>query len=441
MRNLSLNSIERAFHCAEDLKVKTNSFDFPELEALQSTLTKIGKILGEDGRLPVWGDALRFPSRLRYQMILTPISPSWQGLEIAGNVDVLRRLRSSLISDNDTLAAAFDDVIDAVLRLGQVEANPSFLRVLAESGSQGPIGLVIKEARWMTATAKFLSGKDQRLRLVTPQELKGDAFFEQLFCFGPVKWWLSEKKNLKHILLSPRSQRIDFLKPSFIPDAIRLKSPFLGSDLNLIDEAMSEREIRIDSPSTVKGGDELEEDTVESINWDEIRRIFKKRKSSETITEGEEEGTEVVEAKLVILDSNIAVYLEGSDHAYSLIIDPSFINSGSRLSDDEGLAKIVSRKVSPGMFILLRTDAEGDYIEPLANELLREDKDRCRQLQANWKAQLTAYVGRIGEAKAIQALSANGTGIATKGNLRNWMARRLIRPRDDRRFSSDTFSG
>ena len=91
-----------------------------------------------------------------------------------------------------------------------------------------------------------------------------------------------------------------------------------------------------------------------------------------------------VSARLFVLEGDCMVMLETEKDSKTLVIDPL-----SWHNDEEGGEATVNRihtsEIEPGMFVLIRSGGAGDYIEPIANEILGERAEALRLSQNKWK--------------------------------------------------------
>lgn len=132
------------------------------------------------------------------------------------------------------------------------------------------------------------------------------------------------------------------------------------------------------------------------------------------------------DARLFLLEGEYGVFLP--------------VDSTALVIDLEEMPQPVVRKMvtnlEPGMFVLLRHGGGGDYIVPVADQLLGDRSASARQVQQHWKQLLRAYVATHGPGQTITVLRSLGAQHANQSNLRNWMANSSIRTWDHRDFEA-----
>lgn len=129
---------------------------------------------------------------------------------------------------------------------------------------------------------------------------------------------------------------------------------------------------------------------------------------------------ENVEAVCIFLEGDLAVLIEASEGAKTLVIDPDEDSNNC-------IARIFVKDIK-SVFILVRTGGGGDYIVPVADKIMGDQAPQTREYQRSWKESLRNYVKRIGLLKK-QALICSlslGSYLANETNVRNWMSPREI---------------
>ena len=91
---------------------------------------------------------------------------------------------------------------------------------------------------------------------------------------------------------------------------------------------------------------------------------------------------EVVLAKLFLLENDWAAFLDTDESASVDVID---------LEEEvtKRVRRVQVRDIQTGMYILLRTEGGGDYIVPVADQLMGKFKEKARSEQRKWKALLS----------------------------------------------------
>lgn len=433
MTQLSISTATAVFSHASNLDVRIQRQDFVELRELGWALDRLGLQLGESRGDEYWRKVLRFPYYLKQVFSLTPIHPT---LILDNDPEAL----NSFKAEADWAVKGYSSSTDAVGRLTaaveallKVDTNPMFTevtRIIEEN--DGTSGLLIKDAKLLTTVTTFMDRQGVDVEVINPSALKSGRIFKVLICCGPARWF--ERNGFEFIHRSPRAPRIIFLSPAFVGrDGLETRSPFKGTEVRFPFSTQSDGPtISLPQPVSVPNSESDDQQSMD-IDWNEVR-LGRKIESRDGRNEGGDR--EEVDARLITLEGNNAVFLEVDDHSYSFIIDPAAIDGEANLASDEGVRKTVCRDVELGMYLLLRTDAGGDYIEPLANTILGLRCSHYRALQTRWKMALREYLDVHGTERTVEELRRLGSGIANKSNLRNWISRRLIKPRNDKDFEA-----
>jgi hypothetical protein len=129
---------------------------------------------------------------------------------------------------------------------------------------------------------------------------------------------------------------------------------------------------------------------------------------------------EEIDARGFLLEGDWAVFLEGDAKASALVIDLT-------VDDGESVRRIPISNIEAGMFVLVRTSGGGDYIVPVADEILGPEAQQVRDYQKEWKERLRLVVAARGLFATSIHLLDNGSTLANEMNVRNWMSPRNIR--------------
>lgn len=141
---------------------------------------------------------------------------------------------------------------------------------------------------------------------------------------------------------------------------------------------------------------------------------------------------DLVPARLCLLGGERAVFVDAADSSSALTVD---IHSSST---NKIVRRVKVGDLEPETFFVLRTTGGGDYICPLADQLLGQSAATMRQTQVDWKKLLRDTVERRGSASARLALNTYGVKTANKINIRNWMSAKTIRSRHIEDFTAVT---
>jgi hypothetical protein len=110
----------------------------------------------------------------------------------------------------------------------------------------------------------------------------------------------------------------------------------------------------------------------------------------------------------------------------------------SRLSGNrgEGLYLLKRRDMRPGLYVLLRTDGDTDYVEKIANQILSTKARNLRDQLSEWKDKFGIRIKVKGIDKICNLLLENGATATAKNpmNVMRWADVSNIKPQDNRDF-------
>jgi hypothetical protein len=301
-------------------------------------------------------------------------------------------------------AAQLAAVIELLKPLQVSRENP-YQRWLTQVAVQNPtIGAVlIRDSRLVAATERELykQTSTRRLQVVTPAQLTKDRCFDVLFVIGAERWFPP------FVFDAPRSNRTEVAHYQWIKDGRQPPRAFISAAPNAAE-----------SPAPA-------DDTEDTYDADDLLPVIDWRGIGQKIAASDIQGaTESVEARLVLLEGDSAVFLESSDGASILTIDLEADESTQRI------ARIQVSEVRPGTFLLLRTTGGGDYVVAEADRYFL--KDRAAELRARqheWKALLRQEVQKDGLLGVSLKLIDLGSASAEEINVRNYISPRSIRTR------------
>jgi hypothetical protein len=208
-------------------------------------------------------------------------------------------------------------------------------------------------------------------------------------------------------------------KPAFIASlpGINYKSNKYLSQVD--DEAVFTNHVDQDQQKVHINAEEI----LPTLNWSEIStRISSKKNAIVDFND-----IENVDARLFLLENNLAVLLDSSEGSRATIIN---------ITDDIKTERINVDEIEIGMFILLRTQGGGEYILSIANQILGNKANYCREIQKHWKDLLRAYLRDHSTEYAISELRNLGSTRASKTNINNWLSYRSIKTEDFSDFNA-----
>jgi hypothetical protein len=299
-------------------------------------------------------------------------------------------------------------ILDLLTKLLDYPQDPLLGKLLELTDAEQKIAWVIKESRLIPYVEELVAKLNlPQLNVVHPLQLKDLTCYDRLIVIGPSRWFPES------IFTAARAGQIDILIFDWIKDRWKPQDVFVSPH-------------KSSGPSNRKYVTVEERET--SSRWEDIDPeslfIIINKASSVTSTlnkEGRDEYEDVI-AMCMFLEDDWAVFIEASEGAKTLVIDPDE-DTGHRI------ARILAKEIKPGMFILVRTSGGGDYIVPVADKIMGSQAQHAREHQKRWKELLRNYAKRNGLFKTSIDLLDLGSDVANEINVRNWMSPRSIRTR------------
>lgn len=131
---------------------------------------------------------------------------------------------------------------------------------------------------------------------------------------------------------------------------------------------------------------------------------------------GEREQT--VDAYLLMLASDQAIYLEAEEGSRAYVVE---------IAEGKELHQVSTRSIQSGSYLVTRVGGEGDYIPDIADALLGDEAPRLRAEQLRWTGDLQTLITEIGLAAVCDRLKDAGSGRASPSNARRWASDSSIR--------------
>lgn len=371
---------------------------------LNSFISMLGEMAGED----YWQKFLVPVKRLRFGLCAAPFSKAYRFERISTIVSELQhhlRLCPKLYPDLATPAFA---ILDLLTKLLDHPQDPLLDKLLELTNAEQKIVWVIKESRLIPHVEELVATRHlPHLNVIHPLQLRDLTCYDRFIVIGPTRWFPES------VFTAARAGQIDILIFDWIKDRWNPQNVFV-------------------SPHKSSGRSNRKYITVEeretSSRWDGIAHedlltiVDKASAMASTLNKKDQDEYEDVVAKCFFLEDDWAVFIEASEGAKTLVIDPDE-------DTDNRIARIFVKEIEPGMFILVRTGGGGDYIVPLADKIMGSQAQQARQYQKHWKELLRNYAKRNDLFKTSIDLLDFGSDVANEINVRNWMSPRSIRTR------------
>jgi hypothetical protein len=375
------------------------------------------KSLGEATEDTFWRPFLRRLRRYRFEACAAPLPLDHPVLWRDETAHSLERQLADCEAIYPAFAKQARDLLAQAVALSVDQANP-LMDALADviGGEDRPrTAVALKEPRLIPATESELAGLGpSRVQAVSASQLRGSAEWDILVVIGPARWFP------EYVFSAPRAPGIHVVQYEWIGDGWNLEPSFLTSVASLPAKGIG---------SAVGAGEDAlgvveAQALLPKFNWDDISA-----RGSTVAREASEQEEEEVEARLFVLEGGWAVFLDADETSSALVID---------LEADEAtrIGRSSVDQIGPGMHVLLRTEGGGDYIVPVADQIMGSEAPRARESQELWKRLLREVIKSNGLHQAAAKLTEGGALRASEGNVRHWASRRSIRTQDYSDFAA-----
>lgn len=398
------------YSCQSDIKVKVHSVPSPTLQMFTRNISFFLRSLGEDGADEFWSPIVREVKRFRFDISAAPLSHKSVSVRAESLHTFLKsKVRQSKLAYSWEQSETLFQLTEQASQLISIPEQSLLetLLNLINKKELSEIAIAICETRLIPEVEKTLQdllGKPN-VNVVSPVNLKGTSCYSELFSIGAPRWFP------EHVFSAPRAKHIHVIKHKWIPGKwepeLVLLSPYKAS-------GFISKKFTIQDESTEEG-ELLLEDFLPKID---IKKI--QDNATEQLINLVNDDDEIVLARLFLLESDWAVFLDADDTASVDIID---------LEEEvsKRVRRVPVREIQMGMHILLRTEGGGDYIVPVADQLMGKFKEKARSEQRKWKVLLREKVKMKGEKEIISQLRQFGSPRASSGNLAHWMSLRGIK--------------
>ncbi len=423
MKHISVSAANNLYICASNSSIHRHKIYHSLFYEFCRLIDKLEYDLDEQAHDDYWKGFLREVRYYRFLLNAVPLSMDSQAAQLLSSMqDNLRRCRYSF----PQFVHHIENMVNKLTILSGSHDNPLLEAVLGIVSSQDQViaALLLKEPYLLPLVEDVLATHTalEHIELVDQYQLRGAHCYNQVIIIGPSRWYP------EYILRAPRTKEIHLIHYSWLADAREASPIFVksftqqqpGSRGKLTGDLQARIEDNSNELIETPGQDILPE-----INWSGISTKIL-RQTQEDISQ------EYIPAKLYLLASEQAVFLDANENTKVLVLD-------LEIDEDEEeelhqIKRISLSKVRPGMFLLLRTEGGGDYIVPIANRILRDKALPLRAMQDQWKGLLKRAVETRGLLAVSIELLDYGSKRANETNVRNWMSIRSIHPHDDEDF-------
>ncbi|MBD2415311.1 hypothetical protein FACHB389_17710 [Nostoc calcicola FACHB-389] len=420
MNYISLSTVDEIYSCSSSTKIYQNRLEHHNFRIFCLSLKKFEQSLRENAAEDYWKNFLRPLRQYRFKLCVAPLPFNHPVACQPETIKFLERQLKNCKSMYQDFASAADEILNLLVYLSKYDDNP-LLNFIATNYPN--TSLLLKES-YLIPPVEHLLYTTLNLRKITilvPSQLRTNNCHERLVVIGASHWFPD------YIFTAPRTHEINIVHYSWIKDKWQPKPVFIASPDNVIKSNFvylpisNTEKVNIKTTDIVLEDIEPDEIIPPSINWIEVAKKLSKFSPSSY-------NEETIEARLFLLDGEIAVYLD--TNAKALVID--LVEDG-----ESQVKKELVTDIETDMFIILRTNGGGDYIIPLANHILGEKAQNFRELQQLWKTRLKNQVSSSSLHDVSWKLVNLGSKLAKhEQNIRTWMSNRNIKPKDEKDFNA-----
>jgi hypothetical protein len=416
---LSFAAAEALYGCARSRTVAYHVVEHPLLQRL----CKVGLRFENATRATASEDFLRPLVRdarmIRFELATSPLA--FNDVAIGQRLSTAKYdgiLRKASLAYPEHIESA-EELVSLLREVIASDANPLMDALEAFGGRE--TALVILKARLLEAVRAALRTRSNTrlVEVMTPEALRAPKAFQRLIACGPARWFPD------YVFSAPRAAELHVISYRWQHAQWAPHSPFLAL-------ASDVPAGTVPSGSSVARDEDGANEKWPELDWEAIARHALEGTSGEPMRQGQE----LLETRLFSLSGGFAVFLDVTNRSTSLVIDPA-------AHGIEQVRRVLSDDIEPGTYLLRRTEGGGDYIVPLADQILAEKARPHRAMQSHWKGRLRQVVAASSEAEASRRLMDVslrlidlGSQRADEANLRHWMSARSIGTRDKRDFQA-----
>jgi hypothetical protein len=356
--------------------------------------------LGEDADDSYWQPVLRRLRRARWDLATVPLPFSHPAFEI----DQAAAFLAERLIDCDRVfpahATAPQEIARVLAELGASDADP-LGTAIRDLPLPRPAALLLQNARHGTAVEETLA-RPLGLAVLTPPQLAGGRVYGGMAVLGPGCWFPH------YVFAAPKARDIHVVQFTWLSDDQIDARILAGSAMG----ASGHSALPAHGGGGADGGGIASADLLPVTDWAAIAA------GTGGAADGGADRPDTVDAYLLLLASEQAVYVEAEDGSHAYIAE---------LGSSRELHMVPTRSIQPGTYLVNRVGGEGDYIPAIADTLLGQHAPRLRAAQRRWKEPLRQLVESRGVQAMLSRLEAAGAQRANRANLRRWLSAGSIR--------------
>jgi hypothetical protein len=407
---MTIKELSDLYQSLGEFSLEFEDIDSIYLKNFSKKLNAFDRMIGEASEDEYWRRKLLYLKRFRFDICSAPIGHKDIQSKI---ITVLDAVGTDLLECEKSYpgySAPYKDILESIDILLNINYD-NFLGgnanlFLKRIGKKGEVALLIKEHRLIPLVESYIATYlDGNSEVLTPNKLAQDTVFDSIITFGPTRWFPD------YVFSSPRTKKMLVVQYSW--DSSRWNyEPLLPKCV-----------FHQNFPKSIEYSEQhlepLTDDYSIEVPTIDISNIILNINSE--ISKNPDQ--EIVDAKLFQLQNDTVVFLDIDKNAKVQVLLPE--------ETEHPIKKIKVSELDSGSFVLLKTSGGGDYIIPLADQILDKSEgissSDARELQEKWKKLLRQRVRVIGHSRSVQELDQNGSRKVSDMNLRNWMSYRSIK--------------
>lgn len=412
----------------------------PQVRTFSDGVSLLVRRLGEDAADEYWAPVVRRLRRIRWELTTTPLPSNHVALGLAeSSAFVARSLRACdrIFPAHATAATSISEELESLATTATDPLGRAIIELLSGAADEPEDGasstmpqqdpqavgaqpaapfdaitaVILRQSRHVSAVEDSLAAAGFPVSVLTPPQLAQTTVYGRAAIVGALTWYPS------HVLGAPRALRIDIVQYGWIRDEVPNPSIFAGSDERPAALPPIDR-----PPDTATGESHPGVHPNELLPPTDWSAISARSKPRDDAPPGR---AELVQAHLLLLASDEAVYLEAEEGSRAYVV---------ALGAEKELRQVPTRSIEPGTYLVTRKGGEGDYIPAIADSLLGGQAAALRSAQRSWKWLLQDLVATVGLRGVVRRLKEAGSARATDMNARRWASDASIRTQDFQDF-------
>jgi hypothetical protein len=404
--------VDEAYGLSATARFTWNEVIDEKLESFAATLTTLRRQLAGELDDPFWQHLIANARGVFWALAGTPLPASHPAIALEQGAERLRSM-SILASEISMLGPVVESLAQILETVLSDDLDPlgDAVRSIFERSDEGRTCVLLRWPRRQEAVHEWFDAHSlagRRLTVASAHALRDLVFFDSIVAVGPSMWF-------DGLISAPRAASNHIVHLRVTRDRPRRPAMFANS------RSRGQRLQRKIQPSSDDAwADQLRRAIDEELlrprtEWGAIDA--RGRRDDGAIGEDVED---LVQARLILLARDQAVYIEAEEGSGNWILDP-------RASGEERIRLEGWRELTPGMFLVLRTEG-GSNIAIIADGILGSRASLLRRDQQKWKDDLKAKARARGMAITLRELRAFGCGVASEQNVRNWTSIHTIAP-------------